>query len=330
VILPDQFRGKKILVTGASGFIGTHLCRRLCEADVEVHGISRIERSDKEKSVQWWQGDLARQKRVRQLLKAIRPDVIFHLAGHVTGVRDLEAVIPSFRNNLLTTVNLLTEASEIGCRRFVFAGSMEEPDLSNPHVVAVSPYSAAKWATSAYCRMFHALFQLPVVILRVFMVYGPGQHDLRKLIPYVILCLLRKEAPKLTSGQRPIDWIYVEDVVEGFLAAAQSPGMEGETIDIGSGVLVTIQTVIDHLVRLMGAETKACFGTLPERPFERVCAADVAKSNTMIGWNPKISLVEGLQRTVNWYERQLEEGALPTKYPNVNRSCARHKRGGSK
>jgi nucleoside-diphosphate-sugar epimerase len=242
---------------------------------------------------------------VRDLFATIQPEIVFHLASHVVGTRESHVVLPTFRSNLMSTVNLLTIASEIGCHRIIVTGSMEEPELKNPESIPCSPYAAAKWASSAYARMFHALYQLPVVILRVFMVYGPGQQDLRKLIPYVILSLLKGEAPKLSSGQRQIDWIYVEDVVAAFLAAAQVPNIEGNTIDVGSGRLVSIETIVEQLVQLINPKVRPLFGALVDRPFEQVKMADVIKAYAMMKWKPVTSLEVGLQRVVEWYAQKL-------------------------
>lgn len=308
--MSNKFSGQRILVTGASGFIGSHLCRRLCEDSAEVHAISRTKRPKYESGLRWWHGDLAEIATVRDLVTTIKSDVIFHLAGYPVGDRELEHVMPSFRNNLTSTVNLLTVASEIGCRRIILMGSMEEPVSGNPEVLPSSPYAAAKWASSAYGRMFHALYQLPVVTLRNFMVYGPGQQDLKKLIPYVILCLLRGEIPQLSSGKRQVDWIYVDDVVEGLLSAAQANDIEGKTIDIGSGELISIQTIVESLVRMINSKIKPHFGALPDRPFEQLRVADTARSNALLGWNPKIPIEEGLARTLSWYRQKFNEGAI--------------------
>jgi nucleoside-diphosphate-sugar epimerase len=215
----------------------------------------------------------------------------------------------TFRNNLVSTVNLLLVVNEIGCKRIILAGSLEEPEQGDLSAVPCSPYAVAKWAGSAYARMFHALYQLPVVILRIFMVYGPAQQDLQKLIPYTILSLLRGEAPKLTSGRRPVDWIYVEDVVEGFLAAAQAAHIEGNTIDIGSGKLISIRAIVEHLVRLINPQIQPLFGALSERSFEQIRVADPARSYALIGWKATTSLEEGLKRTVDWYRKQLKRGS---------------------
>src|SRR6266511_1024797 len=119
-----QFLGQKILVTGASGFIGAHLCRRLCSVGAEVHGTSRTKGAGNKNGMYWWQADLAETEMVQKLLTTLRPDVIFHLASYVTGTRAVDAVMPMFQSNLASTVNLLTIANDVGCRRILLAGSL--------------------------------------------------------------------------------------------------------------------------------------------------------------------------------------------------------------
>jgi nucleoside-diphosphate-sugar epimerase len=305
---PAPFSGETILVTGATGFIGSHLCRRLGDGGAEVHGVSRAEQPREESGPRWWQGDLADLSTVRDLMAAIRPTVVFHLASHVAGARDAGLVVPTFRSNLTSTVNVLAVATEVRCRRVVLASSMEEPEPGNADAIPSSPYAVAKWAGSAYGRMFHALFQLPIVILRIFMVYGPRQRDVSKLVPYVTLALLRGESPKLTAGRRLVDWIYVDDVVDALLAAARSTGVEGCTIDVGSGELVPIRTVVEHLVRLIDRRIEPLFGALTERPLEQTRVADVTRSTALMGWKPGTALEDGLRHTVEWYRRHISGG----------------------
>jgi UDP-glucose 4-epimerase len=296
-----------VLVTGASGFIGSHLCDRLKQIGATVHGISRTSRAPIAEEIHWWQGNLGDIEAMRRLFKEIRPDTVYHLASHVYGAPNLEHVLPAFHANLHSTVNLLTVAAETGCRRMVLTGSLAEPVYEQGEKFPSSPYAAAKWASSAYGRMFHALYKLPVVMTRVFMVYGPAQRDLTKLIPYVTLSLLKGKAPKISSGSRMVDWIYVDDVINGFLSVAAASGIEGGTIDIGSGNLVSIREIVERLQNIVNAGSLATFGALQDRPLEPVRIANVAEAYSSIGWKPAMSLDAGLRTTMEWYKEHLPE-----------------------
>jgi UDP-glucose 4-epimerase len=292
---------QRILVTGASGFIGSHLCRRLLSEGAEIFAVSRTIPSKDEAGFHWFQGDLTEFIATRELIHRIRPSVVFHLAGITLGHRNLEAVLPTFHNNLITTVNLLTALGEVGCQRVLLAGSLEEPEQSKQFAVPSSPYAASKWAGSLYGRMFHSLFSLPVTVLRIFMTYGPEQRDVNKLIPYVILSLLHGKVPELTSGRRLIDWVYIQDVVDGFIAAAQADNIEGCTVDIGTGKLVSIKAVVEQIIQITHSEIEPHFGAVPDRLMEQERVADVLLSNILINWKPSVSLEEGLKLTVEWY-----------------------------
>lgn len=293
----ESLAGQTVLVTGASGFIGEHLCARLHSTGAEVHGTSRSEQPDSN-TLRWWQGDGANLADMQRILTAVKPDVIFHLASYASGDRSLEAVMPTLHGTLISTVNLLTLVAQMGCRRLVLIGSLEEPELGNP--IASSPYAAAKWSSSVYAQMFHRLYQVPVVVTRPFMVYGPAQN-VSKLIPYVIRSLLQGEAPKLSSGQRQVDWIYVSDLIDGLIAVTQTVGIEGETFEFGSSTLTPISTTVDYLNQLINPNIKPLFGALSDRPMEQVRIADITSASDRLGWHPQTSLEDGLAQTVAWY-----------------------------
>ena len=305
-----DYNGKKILVTGASGFIGHLLCRHLSEQDAEIHATSRQIHARSEVNIKWWRADLADEDTVESLFATVKPDIVFNLASEVTGGRELAKITPTFRGNLMSAVNVLIAATRHECQRVVMAGSLEEPDRDDPSPVPCSPYAAAKWAANGYARMFHALYATPVVVARLFMVYGPGQQDLLKLVPYVTLSLLRGEPPKLSSGLRPVDWVYVSDVVGGLLKLGNATGVDGVTVDLGSGELVTTREVVETLRDIIGGSVHPEFGALPDRPMERVKTADVDTAYRMIGWKPAVSLREGLNKTAEWYRSQLKTGNL--------------------
>jgi len=304
-MMSNAVKGKRVLVTGANGFIGAHLCRRLCQEGAEVHAVYRSQRPDVAPGQQLWQGDLSALESVKKIMGETRPEVIFHLASHVKGAPGLENVLPTFQSNLQSTVNILTVAAETTRPRVILTGSLAEPEAENGELFPSAPYAAAKWASSGYARMFQALYKLPTVIARVFMVYGPAQIDLTKLIPYVTLSLLQGKAPKITSGDRLVDWIYVSDVVSGFLSLAEAPAIEGATLELGSGTLISIREIVQQVAQLIGNGVEPDFGALPDRPLEPTRIAKVAETFAKIGWKPTVALHEGLRRTVEWYGDEL-------------------------
>jgi nucleoside-diphosphate-sugar epimerase len=283
-------------VTGASGFIGRLLLRALRARGVEVVGVSRRDPPPDENGARWLRADLGDGDAVDRVVAEARPDTIFHLASHVVGRRDLAEVRPAFAANLASTVNLLVAATAAATARVVLAGSMEEPDLAAGEAPS-SPYSAAKGASSLYAAFFRALYGTPVVTARIFMVYGPGQRDESKLIPYTIRRALAGEAPAISSGARAVDWIYVDDVVRGLVALGEAPGVEGETLDLGSGVLVTVREVVERICRAAGGPPPA-IGALADRPLEAVRTADVERAAARLGFRAELGLDEGLARTI--------------------------------
>lgn len=305
---------EKVLVTGARGFIGSQLCRRLV-ANVELHAVSRRPPADVKEwwrsiggdpgdisralAIRWWNIDLADLEATRKLVRSVDPGTTYHLASIASGTRSFDMVLPLLQNNFLSAFNLLLTSTEVGAGRIVLAGSVEEPDDQDP--VPCSPYAAAKAAASGYARMFGALFHTKVVMPRIAMVYGPGQLDLTRLVPYVATAFLRGEQPRLTSGSRLVDWVFVEDVVDGLIACARTPGADGRTVHLGSGRFCSIREIVEHLQELIPGAPAPVFGAVPDRPLERQVKSDIAISHREIGWVPSTPLLAGLRRTVEWY-----------------------------
>jgi UDP-glucose 4-epimerase len=315
----NQPRATKFLVTGARGFIGSNLCESLLREGAEVHALSQSSPNEDARPssrstepgmsrTRWWSADLTDPKDTERLLHAIRPEVVFHLAGLVTGSRDREHVLPMVSNHLLSTLNLLNAVADTSTSRLVLAGSIEVPGPDDTDSCPSSPYAAAKWASASYASMFNALYKTPAVVARMSMVYGPRQWDKSKLVPYVIQCLLRGERPRLGSGKGMVDWIYVGDVVAGLRTLAEASGIEGQTIDLGSGALTPIRDVVQHLVSVVNSKIEPEYGALQDRPLDPEHVADVSETTRLVGWAPVTSLSEGLERTVAWYRDQYRAG----------------------
>jgi len=299
----SPFFGRRVLVTGAAGFLGRHLCRRLASCGAEVDGVGRGSQPRDVDVHRWRQVDCTVPSAVRDAFEAASPEFVFHLAGHADARRGLDLVLPTLRGDLVTAINVLTAATELKCRRVVMAGSLEVPDPRESDPIPSSPYAAAKWAGTVYARMFHNLYRTPVVLGRVFMTYGPGQRA-HKLIPYVVDCLLHDMPPMIAGGDRAVDWIYVDDTVEGLMALASAEGIEGEILDIGSGSLVSIREVVDQLTALSGSEARPAYGALTKRLHERIARADIEQTHSRTGWRPQVPLTAGLAETIAWYRKQ--------------------------
>lgn len=299
--IEKDLSNKKFLVTGASGFIGSNLCKKLRNSGAVVHCISRTKRQNDRHNMTWWQSDLSESADVLKIIKSIEPEIVYHLSSCVTGARGTEVIIPTFQSNLLSTVNLLMALEKVGCQRIILSGSMEEPQNHRGELLSISPYSVSKWASSTYGRMFNSLYGAPVVILHLFMVYGPGQTDLKKLIPYVIISLLKNQSPLLTSGRSQIDWIYIDDVIYALIESSRTKDIIGRTIDVGSGSLATVREVVEKLVALINPKIKLSFGAMESRLYESFRVADTKSAFEALGWESKVQLMEGLRRTVSWY-----------------------------
>jgi nucleoside-diphosphate-sugar epimerase len=294
-----------LLVTGASGFIGSRLAERLVDAGAEVHGISRSPRDDSRAQMKWRMGDLRDRDFVESAVEAVEPTMVYHLAALVTGSRDLEVVTPLLEHNLLATVNLLMACARTHRPRVVLVGSIEQVDSTRERSVPHSPYAAAKGSAAMYGRMFHQLYDLPVAGVRPAMVYGPGQTDLTKLVPYTTISLLRGESPRILNPPRRADWVYVDDVVEGLLAAGRSDSLAGRSVQLGTGRLTSVREVVTLIDELVDGSAAPDFGKPPSERPEHELAADTETAAELLGWECSISLEEGLRRTVEWYREEL-------------------------
>ncbi|WP_165974381.1 NAD-dependent epimerase/dehydratase family protein [Nonomuraea deserti] len=326
----SAWQGTRTLVTGATGFIGSHLARRLAGLGARVHAVSRRPPATAGHGERWHAADLRDAAATAALMAAVRPEVVFHLASEVTGAREPEAVAPTLAGNLGAAVNLLTAVTGAPVRSVVLAGSVEEPrDGQAPS----SPYAAAKAAATGYARMFHALWRVPVSVLRVAMVYGPGEPNTARLVPYVATSLLRGQSPRLTSGARLVTWVYVEDVVDAFVLAGANGDAAGHVLDIGTPEPVSIRHTAELLADIVagttggrpggaaggtagssagggsgggaGGSARPVFGAVAARPLDRTQRSDIGPAERVLRWRPATTLEAGLRQTVDWYAKRM-------------------------
>lgn len=298
----QDLRGRRVMVIGASGFLGAHVARRLDGLGARVFALSRSV-PELGGGITSHRCDASDEGQVRAAFAEIRPDVVYHLTSDSRGGREVELIPDSLRNDVAATLNVLLEAHRQKTPRIVLTASMEEPMGDAGTAVPSSPYAAAKWVTAGYARMLAALHGLPVVVLRLMMTFGPGQKDY-KVIPATIRALLRGEPMTLSSGVRPVDWVYVDDVTDAFVRAALVQGVGAESIDIGTGRLATVRDVATLVGEVTGRPDLLRFGALGDRQMEMVRAADTGPAERLLGWKATTDLRDGLAKTVEWYRER--------------------------
>jgi nucleoside-diphosphate-sugar epimerase len=184
--------------------------------------------------------------------------------------------------------------------RLVLAGSIEEPHQHHD-LTPVSPYAAAKSAATSYAKMFYKLWNMQVSVLQIAMVYGPAQHDRKKLLPYATLTLLRGDSPQLSSGRRLVDWVYVDDVVDALVRTAESDRAIGKVFDICSGRLVSVGETVEMLASIVGSGARPRFGALGDRPMDLTQRGNPRTAAKLLDWRATTPLEDGLRKTVAWY-----------------------------
>ncbi|MEA3339550.1 MAG: NAD(P)-dependent oxidoreductase [Chloroflexota bacterium] len=289
----------KILVTGATGFIGRRLARRLVEAGAQVWTTGLPGEQPPSGVASHSPLDARDGDAVRAIVAEAAPQIVFHLAA--AGVTDsgVDAAL-ALAVNVGGALHLLEALRGRDARRVVLAGTCYEYGAREA-VEGLDPfnaYAASKVAAWAFGRMYWRMYGLPVVTVRPFQVYGPGQPT-RTLIPAAIRAALAGEDFPMTPGQQQRDFIYVDDVVDGMLAAAAAPHLDGESLDLGTGRAHAILRVVERIWTMMEAPGKILAGRLPYRTgavMRLVAGAD--RTAHLTGWRARVGLEEGLRRTI--------------------------------
>lgn len=294
----------RVLVTGASGFVGRHMCRHLLAQGWEVHGTTRHQVSVPQ-GVLPHQGDLQHLEWVHHLFSHIQPDVVMHLAAEVDVSRQGAGFSTRYLATLVPGLHVLQGALLHRPARVVMVGTCEEygdgpaPFREDQEPRPVSAYSAAKVAiTQASLHLAHSQ-DLPVVLVRPFLTYGPGQPRGR-MISDCMEAARQGRAFVMTPGEQTRDLVYVDDVCRGLLAAATCPGVEGQIFNLASGREVEVGNLASQIYSLVGADPGLVVrGALPYRPGEVMhFYGDPHLAAEKLGWRAAVLLDEGLKWTL--------------------------------
>ena len=315
---------KSVLVTGAGGFIGSHLTEHLMDLNANVNafvrynsrndwGLLELLPKDKLDEIEVIMGDLKDADAVRHAAKNI--DIIFHLGSLIAIPYSYLHPRETIETNILGALNVLTAAKENYIEKVVHTSTSEVygtakyvPIDENHPLQGQSPYSASKIGADKIAESFYRSFGLPVAIIRPFNTYGERQSA-RAVIPTIITQTLTKGKIFLGSLHPTRDYTYVKDVVEGFIKVAESPKSVGEVINIGSNFEISIGALANKIVSLIGKNAEIITDSARVRPqdseVERLWC-DNTKAKRLLGWEPKTPLEEGLKKAIEWISEHID------------------------
>ena len=311
-----ELKGKKILVTGGAGFIGSHIIDRLIVEGASVVILDnlcsgKIENIAHHKGkLKFIQKDLRDDTALNEALEGI--DLISHQAALRSVPKSMERPLEYHDVNVTATLKLFLKAKEKGIKRIAMASSssvygerFDFPEKESDCLKPISPYAASKLIDEHYAYLFSKQFSLGVVCLRYFNVYGPRQSlddEYAVVIPKFISCLLEGQTPPIYGdGEQERDFTYVENVVEANILALTKPDVEGEVFNIGNGAPNSVNGLLKSLNKIMNKNISAAY--LPPRAGDvRKTHSDINKAAKLLGWQPKINFEQGLEKAVEWFK----------------------------
>ncbi len=310
------------MVTGAGGFIGSHLTERLVELGADARALVHyrsdnswgcLEASDLKSKIEVVLGDVRDGDCVRRSMQGMQ--IVFHLAALIGIPYSYDAPLSYVRTNIEGTLNILQAAHDLGVERVVHTSTSEVygtasfvPINEGHSLKGQSPYSASKIGADKMAEAFHLAFDLPVVTVRPFNAFGPRQSA-RAVIPTIIMQCLMGDIVCLGSLEPTRDLNFVTNIVDGFVKAASVPEAVGKTINLGSGREISIGELAQLIGSLMGKHivVRTDPARLRPEPSEvQRLLADNTLARTILRWAPEVSLEQGLRLTIQWMERNIE------------------------
>jgi nucleoside-diphosphate-sugar epimerase len=302
------FLKKRVLITGASGFIGRHLIQQLHEYGAQISTISR-NRSDFPQKIEQYAINITNTRAIHDCIQNSQPDYIFHLAAYKKRDAGIQAFYSSVETNLIGSLNVFSAAKDVhSIQSIVTVGTAEEYGNNKPpfneqlRECPVTPYSFSKLCVSHMGELFFHLYNLPVIIVRPTIAYGPGQ-GMDMFLPSLISSLLDNKPFDMTFGKQTRDFVYVSDLVEALILASRNTNAQGQIINIGSGVSIRLADVAEKIEKMLNKKGLVNLGGKPYRKNEVMdYHVDLTKAQHLLGWTPKISLEEGLTNTIAHYK----------------------------
>lgn len=306
-------KAKNILVTGGAGFIGGHLARRCLDEGHRVwvaDDLSTGQKANVPEDAKFLKLDLGRQGFSKRLPR-VKFDAVLHLAAQSSGEISSEHPAQDFRINLAGTVELLSWASR-NARQFLYASSMAAygnpaslPVAEDSPLAPLSVYGLNKSVSEEYVRRYSRP-GFGTVSFRMFSVYGPGQNmaNLKQGMISIYMAYALRQKPVLVKGSmdRFRDFVYVDDVVDAWMAALGNPAADGRVYNVGSGRKTTVREAVREILKALGEDPDrypvASGAPTPADQFGVV--ADISRIRSELGWRPKIGLAEGLRRMAAW------------------------------
>ncbi len=308
-------KGKRVLVTGATGFIGSNLVRRLLKEGHEVSILTRGSSSslwrieEVKDKLRIINASLVDYEAVEKAVAEIKPEIIFHLAtyGGFSSERDTDRIIDT---NITGTLNLFRACSKQGFSLFVNTGSSSEygikerPMKETDSLEPVTYYGATKASMSLFLSRIAKSQGLNIVTIRPFAVYGYFEEK-NRLVSYLILSCIEGRNPELSTPSSVRDFIFVEDLVEGYMATIDKKNIEGEVFNLGTGVQYSVGDIARLTIELSGKSLKPVYGTRQStQKVEPHCwVADASKAEKLLGWKPKHDIRQGLKKDMEWFIR---------------------------